>query len=686
MRVRDDADFQNQFLAEITNPAFVRLTEKSILLDYFIGSRHLETLDVLLLVRELFRIQVILSPAKPRIAANQSHNSLNTTTDNMPLVTLQEVTIGFRGPALLDEVSCVIEPGQKIGLLGRNGAGKTTLLKMLSGIVEPDSGQIVIAPGTTVATLSQDVPQDKTGTIQSIVEEGLVDLISPKTGAPFEDWEIQNQAEQTLSRMELDPEGRFESLSSGMKRRVLLARAIATKPDLLLLDEPTNHLDIDAIGWLEKFLIKFNASLMFVTHDRMFLQRLANRILEIDRGRLFDWSCDYKTFLVRKQQALEAEDKQNALFDKRLAEEEVWIRKGIKARRTRNEGRVRALKSLREERSERREKLGTSRIQIQEGQRSGNLTMDLEEVSFAYDDGTSIFENFSTTIMRGDKVGIIGPNGIGKSTLLKVMLGKLQPQSGKVKLGTNLEIAYFDQLREQLDLEKPVIDNIGEGSDHIMINGNKKHVLGYLQDFLFAPARARTEVKFLSGGERNRILLARLFSKPANVIVLDEPTNDLDAETLELLEEKLVNYQGTVLMVSHDRAFLNNVVTSTIVFENGNVREYVGGYDDWVRQSSRSKPTPPAQQKPVGGSKPKSVNTQKKRKLSYKEKQELESLPAKIETMEADVARIHALMADPNFYQKAGSEISAVQTELKTIEADLETAFTRWEELDSIES
>jgi ATP-binding cassette subfamily F protein uup len=368
MRVRDDADFQNQFLAEITNPAFVRLTEKSILLDYFIGSRHLETLDVLLLVRELFRIQVILSPAKPRIAANQSHNSLNTTTDNMPLVTLQEVTIGFRGPALLDEVSCVIEPGQKIGLLGRNGAGKTTLLKMLSGIVEPDSGQIVIAPGTTVATLSQDVPQDKTGTIQSIVEEGLVDLISPKTGAPFEDWEIQNQAEQTLSRMELDPEGRFESLSSGMKRRVLLARAIATKPDLLLLDEPTNHLDIDAIGWLEKFLIKFNASLMFVTHDRMFLQRLANRILEIDRGRLFDWSCDYKTFLVRKQQALEAEDKQNALFDKRLAEEEVWIRKGIKARRTRNEGRVRALKSLREERSERREKLGTSRIQIQEGQ------------------------------------------------------------------------------------------------------------------------------------------------------------------------------------------------------------------------------------------------------------------------------------------------------------------------------
>ena len=605
----------------------------------------------------------------------------------MPLVTLQELTIGFRGPSLLDEVSCVIEPGQKIGLLGRNGAGKTTLLKLVGGVIEPDSGQVIVAPGTRISTLSQEVPQDKSGSIQSIVESGLTGILSPKTGLPLEDWEIQNQAEQTLSRMELDPEGRFESLSSGMKRRVLLARAIAAKPDLLLLDEPTNHLDIDAIGWLEQFLLKFSASLMFVTHDRMFLQKLATRILEIDRGRLFDWSCDYKTFLLRKQQAIEAEEKQNALFDKRLAEEEVWIRKGIKARRTRNEGRVRALKALRQERSERREKLGTSRIQIQEGQRSGNLTMDLEEVSFSYEN-TSIFENFSTTIMRGDKIGIIGPNGIGKSTLLKVMLGKLEPQSGKVKLGTNLQIAYFDQLREQLDLESSVLDNIGDGSDHIEINGNKKHVLGYLQDFLFEPERARTEVKFLSGGERNRILLARLFSRPANVIVLDEPTNDLDSETLELLEERLVEFNGTVLMVSHDRAFLNNVVTSTLVFEHGNVREYVGGYDDWVRQSAgnapeRSKPvlSPTASSKKVTGSAP-----PPRKKLSYKEKRELEALPETIETLESKIAAIHQQMADPGFYQTAGAKIAEVQAELTALESELETAFTRWEELESAEA
>lgn len=606
----------------------------------------------------------------------------------MPLVTIQELSIGFRGPSLLNEVSCVIEAGQKIGLLGRNGAGKTTLLKLVGGDVEPDSGTVVVAPSVRISKLSQDVPRDKTGSIQSIVEEGLTGLLSQKTGLPLEDWEIENLAQQTLSRMHLDPEGRFESLSSGMKRRVLLAKAIATKPDLLLLDEPTNHLDIAAIGWLEKFLLKFNASLMFVTHDRMFLQKLATRILEIDRGRLFDWSCDYKTFLTRKQQALEAEEKQNALFDKRLAEEEVWIRKGIKARRTRNEGRVRALKALRIERSERREKVGTSRIQIQEGQRSGNLTMDLEDVSFSYDADTSIFTDFSTTILRGDKVGIIGPNGVGKSTLLKVMLGKLEPTSGKVKLGTNLQIAYFDQLREQLDLEATVMDNVGGGSDHLLINGNKKHVLGYLQDFLFEPARARTEVKFLSGGERNRILLARLFSNPANVIVLDEPTNDLDTETLELLEERLVEFSGTVLVVSHDRAFLNNVVTSSIVFEDGNVREYVGGYDDWVRQSTRSQEatTQPSAKQTSKKSKDgaKATETDKPKKLGYKEKRELESLPAKIESLESEIAAIHEIMADPNFYQKGGEEIANAQSKLKSFETDLETAYLRWEELESL--
>ena len=461
----------------------------------------------------------------------------------MSLVTIRELTIGFRGPVLLDSVDCQIEPSQRIGLLGRNGAGKTTLMNLVMGKIQPDHGSIVVAPGKHIAKLSQDVPQDVTAQIKEVVAEGLREVELPEE----EQWKIQNDVEQILSRMELDGEARFETLSSGMKRRVLLAKALVAKPDLLLLDEPTNHLDIDAIDWLETFLLRFNASLMFVTHDRMFLRKLATRIWEIDRGRIFDWSCDYDTFLKRKEQALATEDKQNALFDKRLAEEEVWIRKGIKARRTRNEGRVRALKAMRETRSQRRKQLGTSKLQIQEAERSGNLVIELEDVSFSYE-GHPIFENLTTSIMRNDKLGIIGRNGVGKTTLLKVLLGKLEPTSGKVKLGTNLKIAYFDQLRDQLDPEATVQENVGEGSDAIMINGVKKHVLGYLQDFLFAPERARTQVKFLSGGERNRILLAKLFAKPANVIVLDEPTNDLDSETLELLEEKLADYSGTCLL------------------------------------------------------------------------------------------------------------------------------------------
>jgi len=500
----------------------------------------------------------------------------------MSLVTIRDLTIGFRGPVLLDSVDCQIEPGQRIGLLGRNGAGKTTLMNLVMGTIQPDHGTVTIAPGKHVAKLSQDVPQDVSAQIKEVVAQGLRDVELPEE----EQWKIQNDIEQILSRMELDGETRFETLSSGMKRRVLLAQALVSKPDLLLLDEPTNHLDIDAIDWLETFLLRFNASLMFVTHDRMFLRKLATRIWEIDRGRIFDWSCDYDMFLKRKEQALATEDKQNALFDKRLAEEEVWIRKGIKARRTRNEGRVRALKAMREQHSQRRKHVGTSRLQIQEAERSGNLVIEFEDVSFSYE-GHSIFENLTTSIMRNDKLGIIGRNGAGKTTLLKVLLGKLEPTSGKVKLGTNLQIAYFDQLRDQLDGEATVQENVGEGSDAILINGVKKHVLGYLQDFLFAPERARTQVKFLSGGERNRILLAKLFAKPANVVVLDEPTNDLDAETLELLEEKLVEYSGTVLMVSHDRAFLNNVVTSTLVFEEDGLCEYVGGFDDWQRQSAQ---------------------------------------------------------------------------------------------------
>lgn len=600
----------------------------------------------------------------------------------MPLVTISDLTIGFRGPTLLDSVDCQIDPGQRIGLLGRNGAGKTTLLNLLSGEIQPDSGDITVAAGVHIAKLSQDVPHDIQSPIHEVVKTGLKQQELPEE----EQWKIQNDVEQILSRMNLDGTQRFETLSSGMKRRVLLARALVSKPDLLLLDEPTNHLDIDAINWLESFLLKFNASLLFVTHDRMFLRKLATRILEIDRGRIFDWSCDYDTFLKRKQEALAAEEKQNALFDKRLAQEEVWIRTGIKARRTRNEGRVRALKKMRMERSERRSQQGTSKLQIQEAQRSGNLVIEAEKISFEYE-GNRIFNDFSISIMRQDKVGVIGRNGIGKSTLLKTLLGKLKPTSGKVKVGTNLEVAYFDQLREQLDEEATVQENVGEGSDSVLINGTKKHVLGYLQDFLFAPERARTQVKFLSGGERNRILLAKLFAKPANVIVLDEPTNDLDAETLELLEEKLVEFSGTVLLVSHDRAFLNNVVTSTIAFEENSVREYDGGYDDWLRQTEHR--DTPAQKPEKDAPKPKKAQLKsedKPRKLKYKEKLELEQLPEKIEQLEEKIAEYHQAMSETDFYQKPGVEIAAAQDELKGLETELETAYSRWEELDSFAS
>ena len=476
----------------------------------------------------------------------------------------------------------------------------------------------------------------------------------------------------------------IDQLSGGEKRRVALCRLLLEQPDVILLDEPTNHLDIDAIDWLEKFLSKWPAALMFVTHDRMFLRRMATRILEIDRGKLYDWTCNYETFLQRKEQALAAEDKQNALFDKRLAEEEAWIRQGIKARRTRNEGRVRDLKKMREVRSQRREHLKTANLKIQEGQKSGMLVIETKEVGFKYNDA-NIFSDLSIEVMRGDKVGIIGPNGLGKSTLLKVLLGKLEPTDGTVRHGSNLEIAYFDQLREQLDEEKTVQDNVGDGYDHVGTGDSKKHILGYLQEFLFAPERARTQVKFLSGGERNRILLAKLFTKKANVIVLDEPTNDLDTETLEMLEQRLVDFSGTVLVVSHDREFLNNVVTSCLVFDDGNVKEYFGGYDDWLRQrpeqekpkqdSKTFKPakTKPAQAKPAAA---------KAKKLSFKEKKELEQLPGMIESHESEIAKIHSQMADPNFFQQPGDKIAVVQKQLKEFEQQLAQYYSRWEELE----
>lgn len=607
----------------------------------------------------------------------------------MPLVTLADVSIGFRGPPLLDGANCQIDHGQRIGLLGRNGAGKTTLLRLISGQLAPDSGQVQLGAGVRVAMLSQDVPQDIEASIRQVVSQGTAAASSDE-----EQWQAEHNVDQILSRMDLNDEQRFESLSSGMKRRVLLAQALVSKPDLLLLDEPTNHLDIDAIGWLEDFLLRYAATYMFVTHDRMFLRKVANRILEIDRGRIFDWACDYDTFLVRKEQELAAEEKQNALFDKRLAEEEAWIRKGIKARRTRNEGRVRELKKMRRERGDRRDRQGTSNLRIQEADRSGNLVIDAEEISFAYADGPTVFAGFSTTVMRQDKVGVIGPNGVGKTTLLKVLLRKAEPQSGQVKHGSNLKVAYFDQLRQTLDEEQTVQENVGEGADSVVIGGRKKHVLGYLQDFLFAPERARTPVKFLSGGERNRVLLAKLFAKPANLIVLDEPTNDLDAETLELLEEKLIEYSGTVLMVSHDREFLNNVVTSTIVFEpNGDaleLKEYVGGYDDWLRQrrpaATEDKPGKPAKPtKPVKQPPAKSPS-QPSRKLKYAEQRELEQLPKQIEQLEADIAASHEQMAQPEFYQQDGAVIVAAQDQLKTLDEQLQAAYARWEELEEIAS
>jgi ABC transport system ATP-binding/permease protein len=594
------------------------------------------------------------------------------------LIRLNEVSIGFRGPPLLDSVTCHIESGQRIGLLGRNGAGKTTLMRILAGSVAPDHGQYLLAPGTKVSLLPQDVPHDLQGTINDVVLNGLPHGEVDESHI----WKSQQRVDRLLSQMNLDGSLAVETLSSGMKRRVLLARTIISQPDVLLLDEPTNHLDIDTIAWLEDFLVRWPATLIFVTHDRAFLRKLATRILEIDRGRLFDWSCDYDTFLIRKEESLAAEEKQNALFDKKLAQEEAWLRQGIKARRTRNEGRVRALKEMRLKRSNRRDKIGSANLEIQAIERSGALVAKANEISFAYED-REIVREFSTTIMRGDKIGVVGPNGAGKTTLLRLLLGQLPPQAGTVRLGTNLSIAYFDQLRQQLDEKASVQDNLGAAGEMLSINGASRHILGYLQDFLFTPERARSPVRFLSGGERNRLLLARLFSKPANVIVLDEPTNDLDEETLELLEARLVQYDGTLLLVSHDRTFLNNVVTSTIAFEAGDVREYVGGYDDWVRQraapSVAEKQSTPSAAPPKQSAAPRSAA---RARLAYHEKRELESLPQTIESLDRQISELHGIMAEPSFYKQPAKDIAQRQAELKELERKLAAAFQRWEELE----
>jgi len=624
----------------------------------------------------------------------------------MILTSLRHISLAFGGPPLLDDANLQINSGERICLLGRNGTGKSTLLRLLAGEVQPDSGDIDLSQGLRVSSLPQDVPADLQGSIFEVVAEGFgrtgaqlnrfrklsdqpgsgePDLVQELTTLQHEldeldGWNLQHRIEEVLSRLDLAAESEVSNLSGGMVRRVLLARALAAEPDILLLDEPTNHLDIASIIWFEQFLLRSNLTLVFVTHDRSFLRTLANRIIELDRGRLFDFACDYDTFLQRKEDLLHNEAQEWRRFDKKLAEEEVWIRKGIKARRTRNEGRVRALKKMREEYRSRRERQGTARLNLQDAERSGKLVAQVDKITFGYGQDPLVKE-FSTTVLRGDRIGIIGPNGAGKTTLLKLLLGKLTPQEGNVKLGTNLQILYFDQLREQLDPEKSVQQNLAGDQDTVVIDGRPRHVIGYLQDFLFTPDRARSPVRILSGGERNRLLLARLFTRPANVLVLDEPTNDLDLETLDLLEEMLAEFKGTIFLVSHDRDFLDRLVTSTIAFENGGrIAEYVGGYTDWLRQKPTEQQSPLKPEPPL---KPKSTKP-RPRKMSFKERQEVAVLPQRIEDLELEQAELHRRMADPDFYRETGDQVAAAKARLEALAAELEQTYLRWQELEEL--
>ena len=630
----------------------------------------------------------------------------------MALITLREVQLGFGGPPLLDGVTLSIERGERVCLLGRNGSGKSTLMKLIAGELQPDDGEVSVRQGARITRLIQEVPEDIDGSVFDLVADGLgsvgalvreyhhLSLALAADGGEqalqrlsrvqheleaADGWQTGQRVETVLSRLSLEPDVAFAALSGGLKRRALLARALVQDPDLLLLDEPTNHLDIESIDWLEEFLLGWGGTLLFVTHDRMFLRHLATRIVELDRGRLSDWPGDYANFLRRKEEQLNAEAQANARFDKKLAQEEVWIRQGIKARRTRNEGRVRALQRMREEARRRRGREGEVRMSLQGAERSGKLVAEVENITYHWD-GKPVIRDFSTTILRGDRIGVIGPNGAGKTTLLNLLLGRLQPEQGRVRLGTRLEVAYFDQLRAALDDERTVQENVAGGSDKVEVNGRPKHVISYLQDFLFTPDRIRQPVKALSGGERNRLLLAKLFTRPANVLVMDEPTNDLDVETLELLEELLLEFQGTLLLVSHDRDFLNNVVTSTLVLEgDGRVGEYVGGYDDWLRQrrvpearKTTAKPqakqaTPPRSRQPG-------------KKLGYNEQRELEGLPARIEALEEELAALQQTLADPALY-RSGSEnaerITGNRQRLAEVEAELAAAYERWEVLEA---
>lgn len=632
----------------------------------------------------------------------------------MALLSLQDISISFGGPSLLENVIMQVEKGERICLLGRNGEGKTTLLKIISGKLQPDNGVVVTQKGSAVAGLTQELPSGLNGSIYDVVAGGLgsvgvlleeyhkltndlsenndrsllkrMDILQEQLEAE-QGWQISQQVETVLSRLSLNADDKFETLSVGFKRRVLLARALVAEPDILLLDEPTNHLDIAAIDWMEEFLHKYTGTIIFVTHDRIFLKKLATRIVEIDRGRLLNWDCGYRAFLERRQAVLENEEVGKDKFDKKLAKEEEWIRKGIKARRTRNEGRVRALKKMREKQQARRNQAGSVNIRFQEAESTGKLVVEAKKVTHGYNEST-VINDFSIRIIRGDRIGIIGPNGIGKSTLIKILLGEIEPDEGSVRNGARLEVVYFDQLREQLEEDRTVQENIADGNDTFTINNRQRHIIGYLKDFLFSPDRARSPVRILSGGERNRLLLARLFTRPFNVLVLDEPTNDLDLETLELLEERLLEYSGTLLLVSHDREFLNNVVTSTLVFEErGQIKEYAGGYDDWIRQRpnflEENKPDKKTASEKHAERKA-HLRKARPRKLTFKEGKELDILPGRIEDLEKEQEKLYKQSADSDFYKKAGEEISRTLSRIEEIEKELGKVYERWEELEGI--
>jgi len=625
----------------------------------------------------------------------------------MALISIQEVTHSYGGPLLLDKVNYQLKKNERVALIGRNGEGKTTLLTLMANMQKPDSGKVIYEKGVKVGYLPQQIDSNLEGTVFEIVLSGLgkraellseyqdtysklqtthsEELISKLSELQVklesaDSWKVYNEVKLILSKLKLNPDDKFNEMSGGQERRVLLARALVENPEVLLLDEPTNHLDIDSINWLENFLNDYRGTLLFTTHDRAFLDNISNKIVELDRGRLFIWKCDYRSYLLHKEEQERSEDKERQLFDKKLAEEEVWIRQGIRARRTRNEGRVRALKKMREEKRSQRERVGKVRFKTPDTYLSGRLIAETTEISHKYND-EYLISDFSTQVMRGDKIGLIGPNGSGKTTLLNILLGKLKPTFGEVVVGTNLDIAYFDQHRAELDEEKSVMENLSGGSPTLTINEKQVHIVSYLQDFLFSADRARSPVKSLSGGERNRLLFAILFSRPSNLLVMDEPTNDLDIETLELLEELLIQYKGTILLVSHDRVFLNNVVTSTMVFEgNGVVMEYPGGYEDWKSQQVQENSEIKVETKP----KKKKEKTEKPRKLSFKERKDLDEIPGLIERLEKEQEELYLTMTDPEYYKKTAEEIKTINERSEKIKEELSTAFDRWDFLDQL--